>query len=182
MLRSAVDVGVENNWREEILNKQSLRYINPNILEVGKAHPVYRFVRPNTFDVQKAEIKARILMGTYILQPNRAKFNQFEVDPTCRLCDEEPETREHFVAVCSALDDCRKKYNEGLVCTINMSIDQVKTLGNDKYTQLVLDCTHPSVNIYTDNPNFNIEEHEMQTRQLLHKLHFKRLRILENTN
>ena len=36
--------------------------------------------------VRRAEIKARLLTGTYTLQSNRAKFNQYNVSPICKLC------------------------------------------------------------------------------------------------
>ena len=47
--------------------------------------------------IKKAGIKARLMTGTYVLQSNRAKFNQYKVDPTCTLCEDEPEGQEHFL-------------------------------------------------------------------------------------
>ena len=47
--------------------------------------------------IKKAGIKARLMIGTYVLQSNRAKFNQYKVDPTCTLCGDEPEDQEHFL-------------------------------------------------------------------------------------
>ena len=38
----------------------------------------------------------------HILQVNRAAFNQNEVDPTCLVRMEEPETVDHFRVKCSA--------------------------------------------------------------------------------
>ena len=47
---------------------------------------VYSTVRLNTFDNKRAQLKCKILTGTNILQGNRAVFNQYAVDPTCKLC------------------------------------------------------------------------------------------------
>ena len=36
------------------------------------------------------------MSGSYMLQATRARFNQFEVDPTWLLCFKEPENIEHL--------------------------------------------------------------------------------------
>ena len=55
-------------------------------LQIGVCHPVWKTVRNSPKDIEKAAIKARILTGTYTLQANRSKFNQYTVDRTCPLC------------------------------------------------------------------------------------------------
>ena len=37
-------------------------------------------------DNKRAQLKCKVLTGTYILQGNRAAFNQYTVDATCKLC------------------------------------------------------------------------------------------------
>ena len=74
---------IEQQWRDDIETKSSLKYLNPNAVRVGKVHQVYAFVRNNVHDVRRAEVKARLLTGTYTLQSNMAKFNQFNVSPIC---------------------------------------------------------------------------------------------------
>ena len=61
-------------------------------------------------DVYRASIKIKLLTGTYNLQRNRAKFNQFDIDPTCLLCGEDPENREHFLVCCSTLQNQRDPF------------------------------------------------------------------------
>ena len=39
---------------------------------------------------------------------NRSAFNQNEIDPTCLMCKEEPETIDHFMIRCSALEEARQ--------------------------------------------------------------------------
>ncbi|KAH3844628.1 hypothetical protein DPMN_086887 [Dreissena polymorpha] len=69
-LNSAVDQHTIATWREEIQEKHSLRYINTDVLSVGKTHHLYTYVRPNRIDILRAETKAKLLTGTYILQAN----------------------------------------------------------------------------------------------------------------
>ena len=42
------------------------------------------------------------------------KFNQFVVDPTCKLCSALPETRQHFIAECVALKKYKQDYMKKL--------------------------------------------------------------------
>ena len=98
---------IEQQWRDDIETKSSLKYLNPDAVRVGKVHQVYAFVRNNVHDVRRAEVKARLLTGTYTLQSNRAKFNQFNVSPICQLCNKHPETREHFLISCESLKNIR---------------------------------------------------------------------------
>ena len=55
-----------------------------------------------------------LITGTYILQGNRAAFNQYTVDAPCKLCLAAPETRHHFIAECSAYALEREVYVEKL--------------------------------------------------------------------
>ena len=50
--------------------------------------------------IKKAGFKAKLMTGTYVLQSNRAKFNQYSVDPTCLLCGDDAEDMIHFLLKC----------------------------------------------------------------------------------
>ena len=89
--QTVVHKQLEDEWREDINNKSSLKYLNHMKVKVGTVHHLYSTARHNMIDRQRADIKARFLTGTYTLQGNRA----FKVDPTCKMCKQEPETREH---------------------------------------------------------------------------------------
>ena len=60
--------------------------------------------------IKKAGMKARFMTGTYVLQSNRTKFNQYSVNPTCLLCGEDPEYLEHFLLKCRARPIYGKDY------------------------------------------------------------------------
>ena len=110
MLDEAVNNFWEHTLKDEASDKSSLEYINLVHLSIGSVHQVWTTVKPNTFDVQRASVKARLLTGTYMLQTNKAVFNQFKVKATCYLCNDGDETRLHFIVICSALQGCRDKY------------------------------------------------------------------------
>ena len=87
MVNTAINSVVEAQWREDISSKPSLKYINPESVTVGKAHHIWSSVHNNIHDSRRAQLKCHFLTGTYTLQSNRAVFDQFEVDPTCKLCE-----------------------------------------------------------------------------------------------
>ena len=58
---------------------------------------------------------APVVTGTYILQVYRSAFNQNEIDPTCIMCMEEPETVDHFLVKCSALAGVKQPIMDSIV-------------------------------------------------------------------
>ena len=88
LLNQSVHSFVEASWKS-VESKQSLKYVNPH--------------RSESMEKSTRLVFSKILLtGTYILQGNRAAFNQYEVDPTCKLCSTAPETRQHFIAKCTS--------------------------------------------------------------------------------
>ena len=87
LVKSAINSVVETQWWDDIKAKSSLRYtcINPDSVSVGAAHHVWTSVHDNIHDSQRAQLKCRLLTGKDTLQSNRAVFNQFAVNPTCRV-------------------------------------------------------------------------------------------------
>ena len=53
-------------------------------------------------------VRLRITTGTYILQPNRAIYNQLECDRMCNLWGDADETLTHFLLECKAVQECRQ--------------------------------------------------------------------------
>ena len=67
----------------------------------------------------------KILTGVYVLQYNRAKFNQHAVSPICSLCRAAVEDRVHFVLGCLGLDPVRQTYLKRIQ-SILISLDKKK--------------------------------------------------------
>ena len=85
------------------------------VAENTRSVNIYNYVGSNPNEVEKASIKARLLTGTYTLKVNRHRFNQYEVEKTCKLCNKETEDRQHFILHCSALEHARNKHMSKLL-------------------------------------------------------------------
>ena len=129
-------------WESKLITeketKSSLKYLSTNSYKMRKCHQIWKFTHPNPIEVEKACIKARLLTGCYILQSNRAKCNQYEIDLTCPLCHDGPEDREHFLFKCSALNYPRDNHLQKIINTINHSSLNIQ-INSDNMIQLILD-------------------------------------------
>ena len=108
-----------------ITNKSSTKYINAGVLKIGTCHNVWSTVRNNVYDSRRAHLKCGLLSGNYILQANRAAFNQYTVNSTCKLCSVLPETRHHFIAECVFLEQDRKPYVEKLIASAILTDEDI---------------------------------------------------------
>ena len=97
----AVNDNVEALWKSDIKSKSSTKCLKALMLNVGIIHHIWSTVRDNIHDSRRGQIKCKILTGTYILQANRATSNHYTVIPTCKLCCNDPEIRQHFVWECT---------------------------------------------------------------------------------
>ena len=186
ILNQAIHNQLEEQWKEDITNKSSLKYLNYMKVKVGIVHHLYSTVRNNKTDIQRAELKARFLTGTYTLQGNRAAFNQFKVDPTCKICKQEPESREHVISVCSTYHDKRSSFKTNvtsLLPEIQSKLAHIFT-DNDLFTHFVLDCSHQSVLNVIGTPFSEtvISEIELSSRIFIHQIHLKRMKLLNTMN
>ena len=127
---------IETKWRSEIEQKVSVKYVNSAVLKVGKCHPIWSTVRNSVSDSRGAQLKCKLLTGTYIIQSNRAVFNQHQVDPTCKLCSAAPETRQHFIAECSVYERERNVFKERLY---NNTPIHIYLQDPDTFTRIVKD-------------------------------------------
>ena len=170
MVNSAINSAVESQWREDIKTKSSLRYINPDSVSVGAAHHVWTSVHDNIHDSRRAQLKCRLLTGTYTLQSNRAVFNQFAVNPTCRVCGTSPETRQHFLTECQPLHKPRDRFLKKIQSITEVDIGNMVPMYD--VTQLILD---PSL-LFTSETI--IDKIELHSRELISTLHKLRTKIL----
>ena len=111
--KATVDERVHSYWKEDIQAaakaSRSLKLCTVTYAP-GKPHPALRIPLPSRREFGRIPTKLRILTGTYILQTNRAAFNQNSVDPTCRLCSKENEDVAHFLLRCPELKKVRDKF------------------------------------------------------------------------
>ena len=120
-------------------------------------------------------VKVKILTGNYTLQANRQKYNQHEVSPICKLCNLEPEDREHFILRCPILETKRKFYLHHFFELLREhSIEQLLNTVREEQEKLMLcimDCTNPIFNLDVKKELDLISEIEEITRNLTFDLH-----------
>ncbi|MES9904845.1 MAG: reverse transcriptase domain-containing protein [Sedimenticola sp.] len=170
MINRALHSSIKDKWQIDVAEKSSLKYVNSGALTVGSSHPVWRTVHDNVHDSRRAQLKCRLLTGTYNLQSNRAVFNQHNVNPICKMCRIDPETRQHFLAECHIFETERDIYRHQIAAVtlfLNLDISNPEIL-----TQVTLDCTR-----MVENPE-HIDTIELASRSYIHKLHYKRVRVL----
>ena len=103
---------VHNHWsnelRMDIEQRSTMQNCNTDILLIGRSHPIWDTVKPNTSDVKRGIIKARILTGTYMLQTTKVKFNITKIDPKCPICRLENIDLGHMLFRCPSLGAARR--------------------------------------------------------------------------
>ena len=109
--KSKVRAVVNQHWGENIKSLtpyfRSTRNLNIEQFRPGHTHPVLNIPLKSTKDISRIAPKLKLLTGTYVLQTNRAAFNQNAVNPLCKLCNNSEETQQHFLFECPELEDRR---------------------------------------------------------------------------
>ena len=147
--KEKVDKAISSHWarkiQQEAAEKSSLKFLS-NTLTPNTPHLIWNATTTDPRDVRRATIKARILSGSYILQHNRAVFNQ-TCDRTCPLCGDADEDVPHFLLECSATDHMRKPIITDIIDFIPLIYEDhpSKSWNSQLITQLVLDPSHPLI-------------------------------------
>ena len=173
-----VNKHVNRHWEENIkasaLLYSSLRFLNCSNFTRGKRHSLIKTLG-NIREVPRVSTKLKFVTGTYILQTNRATFNQNQVNPVCLLCQREDETVSHFLLHCPALDSIRNPVIDNIISVCSGVYSP--TNSPDSFVQLLLDCC--ALTCFTNTPN-NEQLHsvEFHSRRLCHALHCERYKLL----
>ena len=128
--------------------------------------------------VPRIHTKLKLVTGVYVLQVNRAHFNQNIIDSRCQLCFHANETVAHFLLDCPMLDPVRRPALDAItriVRELHCPMDYNNLL------QLILDSscfTNIAGDIISQG---SYRDLDMQTRRLCHTLHIKRYKTLERT-
>ena len=85
-------------------------------------------------------------MGTYILQSNRARFNQFTVAKVCPLCQLDDETLDHFLPRCRELQLTREPFIRLLVLMLETAVDtSSRRWADEDVLRVILDASVLSI-------------------------------------
>ncbi|CAG2207964.1 unnamed protein product [Mytilus edulis] len=161
---------------EEIMYYSSLKYIPTSSFKVGKIHPLALANSANQRDINRIPIRIKIATGSYILQTNRAAYNQNNVDPTCKLCDQAEESLSHFLLCCRALDQIRTPILKNIICKCSELLALQHSNIQLDIMQLIINPFHYAGSVESENDiSCRIEP---LCRQLIYNLHNKRYEIL----
>ncbi|CAG2229246.1 unnamed protein product [Mytilus edulis] len=174
LVSKAVKTYWTNKIHSEAREKSSLQYINFEQLTFDNPHLVWKSAKFEHFSIQRAGIKCRLMLDTYLLQIHKQKFNKYEVDSTCLLCHNGAEDRKHFLIQCVALDSIRSPFLKILHEKTTEVVRDVKLTDAifeqpDELLSLILDCTG-----YQVIPPSRQEEFEAVSRGLCFALHIER--------
>ncbi|MES9904479.1 MAG: reverse transcriptase domain-containing protein [Sedimenticola sp.] len=177
-----INKAVNEKWTQCIVNQAEL-YSSLNQLSKvfipGRCHPAIIPYQNSYRDVNRIPIKVKILTGTYILQTNRVKFNQNEVNKTCLLCHEADEDLQHFLLDCKELRELRDPIMTDIVKILNILNDECPSVTKYSLLQLIVDCNILHTDTECGNTKSYMELLQYNSRRLCYTLHGLRYRKLE---
>ena len=161
---------------KEAMLQSSAKYINFNTCRLTAAHNIWGTVKPSARDVTRAMVKAKLLSGTYNLEGKRALFKKAGNAGLCPLCRDAIESREHFLVICSSLDEARAPYLNSLRITLERNHSKLAVSAIFRspklLTRTILD---PSYCVHGEE---SLEEAEHLTRRLVFALHVQRTALI----
>ena len=180
--KSLVNKQVNSYWAERIKSRaslySSLRYLALESYYPGKTHWVLQHTGVAR-DIPCISTKLKLLTGSYILQVNRAAFNQNQVDPTCMMCQQAPETVDHFLVECSEFEEKRRPIMDSIFSLVNELFEPA--LASEELVQILLDCSK-LVDCQNDRsvlPTVNkLEKLSKRLCYILHTERYKQLKII----
>ena len=127
--------------KEDARSRKTLKYLNIDIYRVGRLHDVWGNVGINHFEIKRAQVKTRMMVGRYLLGVEESRYRN--TDPTCELCSAEEEDIAHFLLRCPALENARRGYMRKLREDLQRYDADTETIFQDseRLIQLILDCT-----------------------------------------
>ena len=184
--RVAVMQHVNKYWTQRLTHCAeqyiSLKFMDGTSYKPGRMHPLLHDVTDNRA-VARYAVKIKMVTGTYILQSNRASFNNSEIDPNCLLCAEEPETLAHFILKCEKLEATRAN----IMCSIEQCVYsytglKLCDLSDEEVLQLILDVGKLESSHFRQllKPNIrsDIEHHTRRLCYALHTRHYYLISML----
>ena len=184
--KQTVDKHVSAYWVDKIKleasEKSSLKFLNTQNYKIGEVHYLWKSAGFNLMAIKKAGLKAKLMTGTYVPQSNRAKFNQYSVDPTCLLCGDDAED----MIQCRCLLEPRDQFMEK-ISSILIEYQGTKELKEifkdfDLLAALILDCTAINLKASETHREDLLHKFESVFRGLCYALHCRRFSLLNNVN
>jgi hypothetical protein len=92
--KRGINLSIAKKWTnklsEEVEGKSTMKLCNRDMLKIHDVHPVWSSLPAVTREVKKAQIKARLLTDTYLLQSDMQRFSKEKDEQKCELCETRP--------------------------------------------------------------------------------------------
>ena len=185
MFKKAVHSFWTHKMQNDCSTKTTLSYVNKEVLNTERPHPVWKTVSSNGPDVQRSYVKARLLTDSYMLEYHHAKFRtNTKSSGYCPLCALSIEDRKHFLIDCSVLYTARDLHIDRIRNLVMKSVSpqgwQAIVDDQEKYLSLILDCTSLKNHELKRLTTGDLEELECLTRLYCYALHLARLKNLQS--
>ena len=136
MVKSAVHNWWSKSLCEEAESKSTLRYLNLSECRTDKLHTVWRDLH-SPLAIEQASVQALLLVQRYPLTTSPVAGTR-RCD-LCPLCQEEPETLQHFLLYCSVLQKHRTGYLTRILDTFRQNSLSVDI---ENLIKVILDNSH----------------------------------------
>ncbi|CAC5358563.1 unnamed protein product [Mytilus coruscus] len=171
--------------QQESENKSTLKYLNLSDTVPGKPHNIWTSCGNEPFAITMAHLKAKIAVGTIVLQSSKAKHSKPEVSPICQLCHIETEDMIHFLIKCTVLKTTRSPFLQELKTFVRTCLrgENDETLfhelfyNNEYLARLIIDCSFFHFLKNTEKTRI-----ETISRGLCYKLYQKRATLLADNS
>jgi hypothetical protein len=171
LVKQCVHAYHEKQLQEHASIQTSLKYFNSKACGIGRPHPLWKSVGTSKLDILRGSVKAKLLTGSYQLQARVSRQSGGNVSPLCLLCCLDREVTDHFMVACPALEKTRQPYLNELKLLLNPHSTIDWSWNNTAaLTQLLLDCSHPSLGVL---PGVQPTVEEV-TRRCCYALHCER--------
>ena len=105
-----------------------------------------------------------------MLQVNRVRFTQNEIDATCQICHQAEETLEHFILDCTVLEPVRWPALDAILRIAYELLD--RPLERDQLLQLILESSFFFSGSDATLRQTSYRDLDMQTRRLCQTPHW----------
>ena len=177
LVKKAVQQYWTNMFKEEAVQKSTLKFLAIEKLQLGEHHPLWNISIKTRVEVRKSIIKARIITGTLTLQIDKHKFSRYEHNTICQLCKTGDEDLMHFLLVCPILEGVRYEMLKNIKHEVMKNTESGTWMriaeNNDYLLKLIVDCRNLS-DIFNGNAKF-MDKIESLSKDLCYKLYVKRL-------
>jgi hypothetical protein len=89
MIKKAINEYWYKKYNEEKSTKTTIRHLEIQKEPIGTPHNIWNCVKNQKLDIQKAEVKVKLVTDTYMLQYHQDKFSHKENAGFCQICNME---------------------------------------------------------------------------------------------